>query len=1325
MKLNKRISWPVRIAAALFGLLLVFYLGMVALLSTAWSHRVMARYVAGRIEQVTGARVEIAWLDVHPAVFRMILHGLVLHGKEGPGQKPLLTAEIVDVTLNPVLLAARRLYIRRFDVVGLTVHWYTAADGSTNLPGPQQSRSPQETTLVADLLNLRVRYFSLNRSALYWNNQRIPLHFAAQDLALLLSTGLGHAYTGSFSSSSLRCRVSGHVLPSLAVATKINLSAHQLELYNLVWRAGGGNGTGMATVELTDPFNSRFGLTGKASLDSFARALNLSLIRRGDVRFGVTGTYVQGLLHASGHVDGRNLLADFGDFKPGLADASADFQLSRNHLTLRRINARILKGEANGEATAELAAANPRVKFKGTVRGIELVSFIQAIPGGRTAANLLKIDSGLNGSLGLSYDGGPREFKADFDVQGMPQATLPGGFIPVRGSARGSVKIGKEFELRITSAEATTPHSNLKTQGLLAGAASDLQFTYQTADFEESRRFVQYLEEPKKPISLVLESEAHFSGTVYGSVLRPEIHGKMSCGPFKYDGYPWNRFSGNLVLSPALAQVSAGRLLAGKSLFTFDLRATLTDWQVTAASLMEATAQAHRSPLEGIQDALGLAYPVRGLMDGEVSFKGTPSALEGRGNIELRQAEVADEPIDLILAQGIIANSVLDITKIQVDKGKGKMTGAGRVDLIQRTFYADLNGKNFELADFRSLTLPAFGKNGRKTIRGLGGAAGLHLQGSGSIENPQIRAEMDIPDFRFGEASAGHFEVALSLKAKDAQLSASLAGSQGSAALTASAQTQGDWPAQFSGKFDKFRLGAAIDWVESLTPEAQLSVSGQFDGHGSLRNLSTLVLEAKIQDLDAGMGGLIWKNRQPVHLTYAGRKLTVDPFHMSGPSTDLQVGGSVGLAHPAELNLRLSGHSEAALLSLFDPALQAVGTFDAELRARGTLENPSFSGTIDVKNLGLGYANFPFQVAGLNGKIELQGNHANIVELGSSSGQSSIQMRGFVAFGARPRYDLTADLSRARLGFPTDFTSLISGNLELSGTETGGQLSGNLSVTQMFTREGFNLLSWIGKAGSPGPPAPSVSNPLASRIRLNIVLLTSPDVTLESHDLSFVAVIDANLHGTVAAPVVLGTIHLRSGYALIRGNRYNISRGDITMTSRVRTQPVLDLEATTRVEHYDLTLDVTGPLDRAKIAYRSDPPLPTEDILSLLALGYAPQLQQLHPGGAQPAAAVGASAILSQALSSQFSGRVQRLLGVSRIRIDPNLIGPTTAGGARVTVEEQVGHNVTLTYATNTGAAQQRDIRLQWDLSDRISLIGERDINGVFGVELRFRNRFK
>ena len=104
---------------------------------------------------------------------------------------------------------------------------------------------------------------------------------------------------------------------------------------------------------------------------------------------------------------------------------------------------------------------------------------------------------------------------------------------------------------------------------------------------------------------------------------------------------------------------------------------------------------------------------------------------------------------------------------------------------------------------------------------------------------------------------------------------------------------------------------------------------------------------------------------------------------------------------------------------------------------------------------------------------------------------------------------------------------------------------------------------------------------------------------------------------------------------------------------------------------------------------------------------------------------LGASALLSQALSTQVSGRIQRLFGVSRIKIDPNVYGPGVGAGPRVTIEEQVTRDFTVTYSTNTSGSQQRIIEVEYALSDRVSLIGERDQNGVFGVEVRFRHRFR
>ena len=111
--------------------------------------------------------------------------------------------------------------------------------------------------------------------------------------------------------------------------------------------------------------------------------------------------------------------------------------------------------------------------------------------------------------------------------------------------------------------------------------------------------------------------------------------------------------------------------------------------------------------------------------------------------------------------------------------------------------------------------------------------------------------------------------------------------------------------------------------------------------------------------------------------------------------------------------------------------------------------------------------------------------------------------------------------------------------------------------------------------------------------------------------------------------------------------------------------------------------------------------------------------------GGNPLQSVGESALLSQALSSQMTGRIQRLFGVSRIKIDPNVGLPGLSTGSRVTVEQQVTRNLTLTYVTNTASSQYKIIQFEWAAGENFSLVGIRDQNGIFGVELRRRQRFK
>jgi translocation and assembly module TamB len=207
-------------------------------------------------------------------------------------------------------------------------------------------------------------------------------------------------------------------------------------------------------------------------------------------------------------------------------------------------------------------------------------------------------------------------------------------------------------------------------------------------------------------------------------------------------------------------------------------------------------------------------------------------------------------------------------------------------------------------------------------------------------------------------------------------------------------------------------------------------------------------------------------------------------------------------------------------------------------------------------------------------------------------------------------------------------------------------------------------------------------------------------------------------------------VNLLEGTIFFNATKYRIERGDVTFTNPVLIEPTLDVELSTRVRDYDITLGFHGPITRLTPSYRSDPPLSSSDIISLLALGRTGQ-ESVNPamiGTAQyqPAVSESAStALIGQALHATVSSRVQRLFGVSRLKIDPNVGSAINSGLARVTVEQQVSNNLTLTYISNLNQSAQQIIQFEYNVDKNVSIVGMRDQNGVVSFDVLLRKRHK
>ena len=188
-----------------------------------------------------------------------------------------------------------------------------------------------------------------------------------------------------------------------------------------------------------------------------------------------------------------------------------------------------------------------------------------------------------------------------------------------------------------------------------------------------------------------------------------------------------------------------------------------------------------------------------------------------------------------------------------------------------------------------------------------------------------------------------------------------------------------------------------------------------------------------------------------------------------------------------------------------------------------------------------------------------------------------------------------------------------------------------------------------------------------------------------------------------------------------QGNRYEIERGVIDFVNPTRTQPVLNMAVTTTVNQYNLSVNFTGPLERLRTAYSSDPPLPPVDIINLLAFGKTPAGAT---AGSSGATSLGAESVLAQGLAGKASSQIGRLAGISSLTIDPLIGGSQTNPGARLAIQQRVTRNLLLTYSTDVTSTQNEIIQVEYQITKHWSVSATRDRNGGIAVDARWHKAF-
>lgn len=1329
-----------RVSLSLTGLALA--LGVLAGIAwwsihTAWFADLVRGRIVSLLRDATGGRVELRGFDFKPDTLHARVTGLVVHGTE-PSGPPLLSIDSVDVGLKILSIWRQNIDVRSLVINHPELHLSINRDGTTNIPTP---RTPRTGNPIQQLFDLKIGRLSINQGRLHINDREWPVQLTSGDIGLLLD----YNFTGPNYDLALRTGLTNLDVPDRPIRPmRMTARAHvfkdraHIDALELI------TGDSSSTVELSgwiDHFARPLihaNLDVALSMDELAQLGGINdMLRNGRGTFNgkVAFNGASGQFTFDGKAQAHGV--DFVSPEFTLRNMAADANMVAN-------NQGILLHQAHGTAKGAHFAGEGSIKDYAILQVQGLVSNValhevgayltdSPFPWSGTAHGTAHASANLTGKDPDFIIGG------NLDIQPGQSGIPASGNVEVAFHARGTKVDFGPSTLHL-------PHSTIQFNGALE---TDLMVQADTADLRDI--------EPVLPIigSRVTSADqpvlrpggsARFDGTLHDVLNQPSMQGLLSVNKFKFRNVDWDALSGRFTYSPAAMSVSRFQLLQSGARLDGKASVQLSRWFVTDHSPL--TVAAHFSNFDVVNTAALFttdASPiVRGVASGDINLQGTFDKPRGGGIFRISNLDAYGEHLDAMEFDAALDGSRLRITSGKLQFGLAALAFSGTYN--HSPFDWTTGDLNLQ-ADSRGFPLSGV-STVRKNLPALNGQAEIHLQVAG-----KVRPNTFEPSSMDGGANLSR----LSLNGRelgDASIKAVTFGSAIRVTYSGNlrdTQFRGNAEARLTtgtpihGSLQMDRIGLTTLKELFSGTRLLLPVEGYVDGDmafdGLLEKPSAIDARATIRDLNiksvpaagalatAAVPQIVLHNNAPILLDIRNGELSVVDFEVDGAETTVKVTGSVPLSGEKSINLKAVGKADLALFTLFDANVRSSGSSELEANVTGTIDSPNVSGRLGVRNGSFFPSDLPNGLSDVNGTVTFSRNRATIEKMSGHSGGGDITLGGSLSFGnGGPLvYHLEAAARNVRIRYANSVSVTANSDVRLSGTSASSILSGTLTVGRIvFTpnADAGNLLA----AASSLTSSPADPGNFISGLHLNVDIESAPNLQVStnlSRDVE--AELQLRLRGTPDHPILLGNITANQGDLKIFGTRFSLNRGEVNFVNTVRIEPVLDLDLETQARGVTVDITVSGTPSKLNFNYRSDPPLQPRDIIALLTVGRAPGLGSASnsPTGSDVGALTsGVNSVLGQAISP-VSNRLSKLFGITNIKIDPFVQGITNTPQARLSVEQQISRNVTITYVTNLSQTSEQIFRFEWALSHQFSIVALRDDNGEFGIDFQYKKRFK
>ena len=695
----------------------------------------------------------------------------------------------------------------------------------------------------------------------------------------------------------------------------------------------------------------------------------------------------------------------------------------------------------------------------------------------------------------------------------------------------------------------------------------------------------------------------------------------------------------------------------------------------------------------------------------ELNMSGSLDDPKAKAKLRITDAEVYTEKIDEVDLELSMSGSVAYLDSGWIHSERGKVMLSGSYELKKKDFTALL------YSDGIAFTSPeVFGK---ATVP-LGGIVGLDLSAHGNVHAPRVQGEISIDDLLYDSLEFGDYRIECQLD--DDTLQFSFVSEEEDLVLDATMILGSGFPCTADLELRHYALDRYISPATGY-------ITAQVSGTGDLAQIRDAEGKVQIDTVRLLVDGRPIENSDIIHVHLEDRifRLLSAEFIIAGQS--LSISGTMPMqlhsdamdiaARAAEIQL-----GDIAYLLPRNPDIRGLLGF--ELRIQGTTRALDVDGMLSLT--GASYSVNNIAVDSVNGLLTLRNGLATVDNLAGKINKGRFKIDGFADFSRGLLDTMWVNLKADKINYANkDFGDIVlSTNLQARARKDSLWITGEVAINEATYNAPMKLQTYVKLLTDANRPAPQQAE-ISRRVYCDIGIVVPDSIMIKNNIADLAVRADLQLKGYLARLNVFGTITaMEDGTVKYLGKKFTIANAIIQFDDPYKIDPFIDLMATTTIDaaegDYEIFLVLEGTVTTWQLELNSSPPLPEQDIVSLLLIG------QRRPGAAggfvkefDLKGKVWDYAL--DVVRHSLERTTENALRLDKFEISGDLNDRATM---RIGLEKSVTKGFKLHYSTGVESWELYQVGASYDLTDKISIFTMYDQeNRNTSVDLEFKLKIK